>query len=448
MKVYLSTLGCKLNESELEAWARRFTNAGDEIVDDPRTADVCVLNTCTVTHTAAHKSRQMARQLARANPNARLVLTGCFSDIAPDAARALPNVALVIPNVDKDRLVERVADFRFQRSDLTELPYGAFQNLVSDLQSPISRTRAFVKIQDGCNMSCAYCIIPLARGKERSRARDEIVAEIKTLVAVGYKEIILTGVQISVYANDGDRQHGLRDLVAAILAETAVPRLRLTSIAPWDLDESLLDLWRDPRLCRHLHLSLQSGSDTVLRRMRRPYSTAQFARVAQLARDQISGVGITTDVIVGFPGESNTEFEQSLQFVEEMQFSRVHVFPYSARAGTVAALLPLQVSDAVKQSRAKQLQTIADTSARAFAQRFIGQTMPVLWENTVTSSQQPVASSQISSLVTRHSSLVWSGYTDNYIRVFAASDANLHNQISSACVRNIEEDGVTAEVVG
>ncbi len=457
MKVYLSTLGCKLNESELEAWARRFTNAGDEIVDDPRAADVCVLNTCTVTHTAAHKSRQMARQLARANPNARLVLTGCFTGIAPDAARALPNVALVVPNADKDQLVERVSDFRFQSSDLTELPYGAFQNLVSDLQSPISslqsptsRTRAFVKIQDGCNMACAYCIIPLARGKERSRAREEIVAEIKTLVAAGYKEIILTGVQISVF-RDGkaNMKFVLRDLVAAILAETAVPRLRLTSIAPWDLDESLLELWRDPRLCRHLHLSLQSGSDTVLRRMRRPYSTAQFARAAQLARDKIPGVGITTDVIVGFPGESNAEFEQSLQFVEEMQFSRVHVFPYSARAGTVAASLPLQVSDAVKQSRAKQLQATADASARAFARRFIGQTMPVLWEssNKVEGGRMKDELFHPSSPIP-HPSSVWSGYTDNYIRVLAASDANLHNQISPACVRNIVEDGVTAELVG
>jgi len=259
------------------------------------------------------------------------------------------------------------------------------------------------------------------------------------------------------------RARALRDLVAAILAETAVPRLRLTSIAPWDLDESLLELWRDPRLCRHLHLSLQSGSETVLRRMRRPYTTAQFARAAELAREKIPDVGITTDVIVGFPGESQVEFEQSLQFVEQMGFSRVHVFPYSVRAGTAAASLPLQVTDAIQDQRNQQMQDVADASARTFAARFVGRTMPVLWENRVISSQstvnssQSVASNQHSPLATpaplrfgghsRHSPLVWSGYTDNYIRVFAASEADLHNQISPACIRDIEEDGVTADLI-
>ncbi|MDE3090965.1 MAG: tRNA (N(6)-L-threonylcarbamoyladenosine(37)-C(2))-methylthiotransferase MtaB [Chloroflexota bacterium] len=476
MKVYLSTLGCKLNESELKSWARRFADDGCEVVGDPRDADICVLNTCTVTHTAARKSRQMARQLARANPATRIVLTGCFGDIAPDEAKALPNVALVVPNADKDRLVEQVAassskqqagspegtegspasnlqllasNFPFQTSNL--------QPPISNLHSPNSRTRAFVKIQDGCNMSCTYCIIPLARGRERSRSREEIVAEVQSLVSAGYKEIILTGVQISAYSNLAKvedpaflsgvanlRKDSLRDLVAAILAETAVPRLRLTSIAPWDLDESLLDLWRDPRLCRHLHLSLQSGSDTVLRRMRRPYTTAQFARAAEQARGKIPGVGITTDVIVGFPGESAVEFEQSLRFVEQMQFSRAHVFPYSARAGTVAATLPLPVADAVKSARRAQMQATADASARAFAAQFVGQTMPVLWE-TVNSGKWIVDSD--SPLTTHYSPLVWSGYTDNYIRVLAASDTNLYNQISPACVRNIEEDGVIADLV-
>ncbi len=490
VKVYLSTLGCKLNESELEFWSRRFAKDGYEVVGDPRDADICVLNTCTVTHVAARKSRQMARQLARANPNARLVLTGCFADIAPAEAKALPNVALVVPNADKDRLVEQVSDFTFRVSDLTESPYGTFRNLVSNFQSfdfaqdkspisnlqlPTSRTRAFVKIQDGCNMSCTYCIIPLARGKERSRPREEVVAEVQSLVSAGYKEIILTGVQISVYrepnlakvpstslhsAQDNLRKaRGLRDLIAAILAETDVPRLRLTSIAPWDLlrdaeeDESLLKLWRDPRLCRHLHLSLQSGSDTVLRRMRRPYTTAQFARAVELAREKIPDVGITTDVIVGFPGESEVEFEQSLQFVEQMQFSRVHVFPYSARARTLAASLSLQVADAVKESRHKQMQAVTDASARAFAARFVGKTMQVLWETEENSRGAEEQGSRGDTLrapphlCTPAPLRTWSGYTDNYIRVLAASGADLHNQISSACVVDIEEDGVIANLV-
>jgi threonylcarbamoyladenosine tRNA methylthiotransferase MtaB len=417
VRVFLNTLGCKLNESEVEAWARQFARDGSELVSDPRDADVCVLNTCAITHIAARKSRQMARQLARANPNAKITLTGCFVDISPGEAKALPNVALVIPNADKDRLVALAGDLpsdtRFQAADGVTSPIPRHASL---------RTRAFVKIQDGCNMSCAYCIIPLARGKEHSRARTEIVAEVQSLVRAGYKEIILTGVQISAFANNGDKAYGLRDLIAAILAESDVPRLRLTSIAPWDLDESLLDLWRDARLCRHLHLSLQSGSDTVLRRMHRPYTTAQFARAVEIARAKIPDVGITTDVIVGFPGESADEFEQSLHFVEQMQFSRAHIFPYSARAGTPAAAMPRQVPDAVKESRAKQMQAIADASARAFAQKFVGRTMQVLWESANNGE--------------------WSGYTDNYIRVVVASDADWRNQFSRVRVTDVTDDGV------
>ncbi len=470
MKVYLSTLGCKLNESELQAWTREFASDGFEIVASAAEADVCVLNTCTVTHVAARKSRQMARQLARTNPNARLVLTGCYASIAPEEAQRLPNVALVVPNAEKDRLVHKansilpIADCTISAiSDQPETPKSQTPN--PKLQIPIlqslssnSRTRAFVKIQDGCNMSCTYCIIPLARGKERSRPLNEIVSEVKSLVDTGYKEIILTGVQISEYRIRATScQLVLRDLVAAILGETDVPRLRLTSIAPWDLDEQLLDLFGDPRLCRHLHLSLQSGSDTVLRRMRRPYTTGQFARSVEMAREKIPDVGITTDVIVGFPGESDVEFEQSLEFVERMQFSRVHVFPYSARAGTVAASLPLHVSDAVKELRMKRMQAIAAASAKMFAERFVGREMQVLWESAELGSmgagalrsrgeREKVRDEDASQVASRRSQ-VWAGYTGNYIRASAESDRNLRNQIRWARLASVIDDGISAEVV-
>ena len=461
MKVYLSTLGCKLNESELEAWARQFARDGYEIVDDVRDADLCVLNTCTITHIAARKSRQLARQLARTNPHARLVLTGCHVTVAPDEVKSLPNVALVVPNAEKERLVA-LAEFEIHNSNLqsriSNLPppnskfqcpienrKSAIENHKSETIHPTSeiphpRTRAFVKIQDGCNMSCSYCIIPLARGKERSRSHEEIVAEVKWLVGAGYKEIVLTGVQISAYEDcEANLKFALRDLVAAILAETDVPRLRLSSIAPWDVDESLLALWRDPRLCRHLHLSLQSGCDAVLQRMRRPYTTAQLARVAELAREHIPDVGITTDVIVGFPGESEAEFEQSLGFVETMRFSRVHVFPYSPRAGTLAATMP-QVANAVRESRASRMQVVADASLGAFARRFVGRTMQVLWE-TSADDRLPTADdggqrSAVGGL--------WSGYTDNYIRVFTASATWLMNQIASARLVDVIDGGAAA----
>ena len=476
VRIYLSALGCKLNESELEAWARRFAGDGYEIVNDARAADVIVLNTCTVTHVAARKTRQLARQLARANPHARLVLTGCFVTISPDEAKALPNVALVVPNASKDQLIEQIAaqgrEWRIANSEwqmangkwrepsaISHQPYAISQSwldadvetqvagrqsLISNLQPSRLRTRAFVKIQDGCNLACAYCIIPLARGEERSRPRDEIVNEVNALVDAGYKEIILTGVQISAYSNL--RKDSLRDLVAAILAETNVPRLRLTSIAPWNVDEALLDLWRDARLCRHLHLSLQSGSDAVLHRMRRPYTTAQFAHAVELARAKIPDVGITTDVIVGFPGESDGEFEQSLQFVEQMQFSRVHVFPYSKRDGTPAASLPNQVADAVKESRVQQMQAIADASLRAFARRFVGRTLQVLWETREKAKVKSQKDGKIHpSDFIPHPSMWW-GYSDNYIRVAVASDAELDNQFTSARVIDVTEDEVVVEL--
>ncbi len=467
MKVYLAMLGCKLNESELENWSRRFAGEGYQVVDDPRQADLCVLNTCTVTHVAARKSRQLARQLARANPKARLVLTGCYASMSPDAAAQLPNVSLVVPNVDKDRLVALAGhlldDSRYQTTEtgcrLPEAASGFLPALDGEEQTanrlwsadggqlsavPRLRTRAFVKIQDGCNMSCTYCIIPLARGKERSFPLRQVVDQVAALVAAGYQEIVLTGVQISVYENNGDKAHGLRDLVAAILSETAVPRLRLTSIAPWDLDEPLLDQWRDPRLCRHLHLSLQSGSDTVLRRMRRAYTTGDYERVVARVRQQIPDVGITTDVIVGFPGESDVEFEQSLNFVERIQFSRVHVFPYSIREGTLAATMPLQVAEAVRESRAKQMQMVADASAHRFAERFIGRVMPVLWE-TRESVRHDGPSDGVSQYQARETS-TWSGYTDNYIRVSAPTEIDLHNRIAPARLTAAIGDSAAGEV--
>ncbi len=470
MKVYLATLGCKLNESELENWSRRLAGEGHRVVDDPREAELCILNTCTVTQVAAHKSRQLARQLARANPKARLVLTGCYASMSPDAAAQLPNVALVVPNADKDRLVALAGhlldDTRYQSTEtgcrLPEAVSGFLsaadveEQTANRLWSPDGgqlsavprlRTRAFVKIQDGCNMSCTYCIIPLARGKERSLPLRQVVEQVADLVKAGYQEIILTGVQISVYEHNGDKARGLRDLVSALLAETAVPRLRLTSIAPWDLDEPLLDLWRDPRLCRHLHLSLQSGSDTVLRRMRRAYTTAEYARAVARVREQIPDVGITTDVIVGFPGESDSEFKASLDYVERMQFSRIHVFPYSIREGTVAATMPLHVAESVRESRVKQMQLAADASAHRFVERFIGRVMPVLWETKESVRRDGPSDGMGRHPATRASETgLWSGYTDNYIRVSAFSEADLHNRIAPARLTGARGDSATGDL--
>lgn len=444
MKVYLQSLGCKLNESELEAWARDFAARGDEIVTDPLAADTIVLNTCTVTAQAARKSRNLSRHLARQNANAQIVLTGCFATMSPDQAVGLPNVALVVPNADKEQLV-RLAGARWREQEFAvgangcRVPEATSGELTSTTLPAVElgdalRTRAFVKIEDGCNMSCTYCIIPLARGRARSRSQQEILNEVRGLVASGYREVILTGVQISDYRleereSGRGRLRGLCELVAAILDETELPRLRLTSIAPWDLDAELLDMFSDARLCRHLHLSLQSGSSTVLRRMRRPYTADQFADAAALARGTIPDVAITTDVIVGFPGEADVEFQESIEFVEHMNFARVHVFPYSSREGTIAAKLPLHVSELVKDARGKAMQKVATASQARFARQHLGKIFDVLYEEQTADAG------------------IWSGYTDNYIRVVTRSDENLSNRILPTRLVEVVEDGVRGESV-
>lgn len=416
MKVYFVTLGCKLNQSETERLAREFARAGHQVVLSPREADLCVVNSCAVTRAAARRSRQVARRARRANPRIVTVLTGCYAEVAPEAASGIEGVALVVGNRDKERLLEILADRGYGAE--SPVPYP----------SPLFHTRAFVKIQDGCNMGCAFCIIPLARGRERSRPSSEIIAEIRDLVAAGHKEIVLTGVQLSAYGRDGAAgpKASLRDLVARILDQTGVARLRLSSLAPWTLNPSLLALWGDPRLCRHLHLSLQSGSDAVLRRMRRPYTTARYAGAVEMARGMIPDLAITSDVIVGFPGETEAEFQEGLRFVERMAFARLHVFRYSPRPGTKAASMPHQVPHDVKQARSQAMIELGRRSAERFRRQFLGRRLDVLWE-------------------TREGDR-WTGFTDNYIRVTTESSLDLSNTITPVELMGLTEEGMWGRV--
>jgi len=294
MRVYLESLGCKLNQSEMETLARQFVAAGHELVASAEAADLCILNTCAVTHVAARKSRQTAHRLRRLNPDARLVITGCYAEVTTEPLEA----DLTVGNEDKARLLDLIRSAGFR------LPETGHQQPVADTRPPVARTRAFVKIQDGCDNACTYCIVHVARGRQRSRPRDAILEEIRALVAEGYKEIVLTGVHVGAYGRDagGASQGDLRSLVTAILTETDVPRLRLSSIEPWDISPDFFDLWQNPRLCRHLHLPLQSGCDATLRRMGRRYTTTTFAQIVAAAREAIPGLAITTDIIVGFRG--------------------------------------------------------------------------------------------------------------------------------------------------
>lgn len=446
MKVYVASLGCKLNQSEIERFARELSAAGHQVVNDPSDSDTIILNTCTVTQIAARKSCQLARRLHRANANAQLVLTGCFAETSPDKAAELPGVQRVIGNTEKDRLLELLglSTVRAKPVGQVSIP-AASQFDLSDMETrpTFLRTRALVKIQDGCDNQCTYCVVRIARGLQRSRDKHEIIAEIHNRVRAGYKEIVLTGVHIGAYGRDQNQaaKTDLWDLVSAILRETTVPRLRLSSIEPWDISLQHLALWQNDRLCRHLHFPLQSGSDTVLSRMKRRYTTREFADVVESARRMVPQIAITTDLIVGFPGETEHEFEETLRFVTEMQFSRAHIFPYSARAGTQAADFPDQMSSEVKQNRARRLLEIARQGEQAFWRQFVGRTETVLWE-TRRAQVRPGCHSERS-----EESQEWSGLTDHYVRVTAQSPSELRNQIIPARITGLAPGGLRGEVL-
>jgi threonylcarbamoyladenosine tRNA methylthiotransferase MtaB len=415
MRVFFTNLGCKLNHAELEWAARQFVAAGHGLASSLAEADLHVINTCTVTHLAARDSRKAARRGARLNPLLKTVLTGCYATASPEEAASVLGVDLVVPNREKDNLVERVREAFPESTEVgpvggsLEIPYVPLD---------FGNSRALVKIEDGCNMNCAFCIIPLIRGRQRSRPIGEVVREIRALVGAGFQEVVLTGVQISSYRSEGK---GLFDLTETVLETTAVPRLRLTSIAPWQFDLRLLELLATDRLCRHFHLSLQSGSDATLQRMRRPYTATRFQQLVEKIRDRVPGAAITTDLIVGFPGETEAEFEETLRFTEAMDFARLHVFPYSSRPRTEAAHMLDQIRHETKRSRMARMLEVARTAQRRFWKTQLGTSCDVLWED--------------------HRRGSWVGMTDNYIRVFSTAAQSIR-RLSRAYLAAISESGV------
>jgi threonylcarbamoyladenosine tRNA methylthiotransferase MtaB len=411
MRVHLRTLGCRLNQSEIDTMARQFQQQGHEVVDDPAQADRVVVNTCAVTNEATASSRKLVRELARANQQAEITVTGCYAQIAPEEIQVLPGVSHIVDNANKDRLVEL----------MTGTPVEPFDREPFEREDAVrgagGRTRAFVKVQDGCDNACTFCVTTIARGAGRSRPQDEVIGEIRYLHDIGYQEAVLTGVHLGSYGHDLDKPDGLVELVRAILGETDIPRLRLSSLEPWDLSPSFFDLWRDARLCRHLHLPLQSGCDATLKRMLRRTNQQQFRALVQAARERIAGVSITTDMIVGFPGETDEEFAISEAFAREMQFAGLHVFRYSRRPGTAAARMRGHVAEAVKKARSARLRALAADFERQYARQFAGSTLEVLWEQITGATE---------------AGFVNVGYTDNYIRVRGIHPRVLSNHITPA----------------
>ena len=373
MRVHLANVGCRLNEAEVETWTRDFRARGHELARRPDDADLVVVNTCAVTDEAVRKSRKLVRRARRANPQARVVLSGCYASLdAPLAAREF-GVDLLVPNADKDRLVDIVS----RTLGLQSISVEALETDAHRLFAR-GRQRAFVKVQDGCRHRCTFCVVTLARGAERSRPTAEVIAEIDGLHAGGVNEVVLTGVHLGGWGSD--RGGDLVTLVSAVLDQTDVPRVRLGSLEPWNLPSDFFGLFANPRLMPHLHLPLQSGSDAVLRRMARRCGADQYRAIVTCARAQVPDLMLTTDVIAGFPGETADDWRATLDLVAAIGFGRVHVFPYSPRPGTRAATLPDPVDEVVRRARARELQSLSDRLAGQALARFVNRELAVLVE--------------------------------------------------------------------
>jgi threonylcarbamoyladenosine tRNA methylthiotransferase MtaB len=415
--VAIETHGCKLNQADSAVLARLFVQAGCRIVDHNSDADIIVVNTCTVTATADSKARQALRAARRSNPDAIVVAAGCYPQRAADELRGMPEVSLVVGNSDKPTLADlAIAELSKRSGEPTPAP------IVPDTTAGIlGRSRAMLKIQEGCDQVCAYCIVPKVRGRERSIPPETLVSTIRQQVAGGFKEIALTGTQLGTYGFDLDGAD-LPGLLDRILGETDLPRLRVSSLQAHEISSDLLARWNDPRLCPHFHVPLQSGSDSVLTAMRRRYDTDTFRRAVENICELVPGAAVTTDVIAGFPGETEQDHTSGLALIREMKFADAHVFPYSRRPGTSAHHMPHQVSPEDKRRRAGELAAAASIGFQEFRYHLEGTTRPVLWETA-----QQVGDG----------TMLWSGLTDNYVRVSAESGAALGNRITLARLRNL-----------
>lgn len=426
MKVYLDTIGCRLNQGEIENYARQFRASGCQLVATPSEADVVVVNTCTVTAAADSDSRQKIRQAARAGAG-EIIATGCWATLSPQSAEALPGVTKVVKNAHKDHLVADFLGLPRERFDLEPLE----RELIPGARA---RTRAFIKVQDGCDNRCTFCITTHARGGGRSRPVKDVLVDIQATLrgdSEASQEIVLTGVHLGSWGYDLQPRQDLAALVRAVLKGTDAPRVRLSSLEPWDLEEKFFDLWSDSRLCRHLHLPLQSGSASVLRRMARKTTPEDYAALVESARTAVPGIAVTTDIIAGFPGETEVEFAESLEFVKRMEFAGGHTFTYSARAGTAAAGMSGQVPHPTRKERSAQIRQALAESSESYRRLFLGRELPVLWERT-----------------TRLGPETWdlNGLTDNYLRVYTQAPRHLWNRITHATMTKITQDGLWGEI--
>ncbi|KMT21646.1 tRNA (N(6)-L-threonylcarbamoyladenosine(37)-C(2))-methylthiotransferase MtaB [Clostridium cylindrosporum] len=428
-KVALYTLGCRVNVYETEAITESFTKNGYEVVDFEDFADVYVINTCTVTNIGDKKSRKMLRKAKKINPEAIVVAAGCYAQVSPEEIAEIEEVDIVVGTSDKSKIVDFVNEYK-----LSSEKKNYVNNIMSvrefeemEIDEYHDKTRAFLKIQDGCDRYCSYCLIPYARGPVRSRDIDSIENQVKGLVENGFKEVILSGIHISSYGKDLGSEN-LVDVVEILSKIEGLERIRIGSIEPMFFSEGVLERLKAVKsFCPHFHLSLQSGCDETLKRMNRRYTADEYREVVDRIRDTFEDAAITTDIIVGFPGETDEEFEATYKFLSEIKLSKMHIFKYSERKGTKAAMLSGKVDPKKKEERSKILTELDEKCMVEFMEKYLGREMKVLFEEEKEG--------------------IFMGYTENYIKIIISSDTRLTGKILSCRLNNISGDGIIGELI-
>lgn len=428
MKIGFHTLGCKVNQYETEAIAKLFTDKGWSIGDFKEVCDAYLINTCTVTSLSDRKSRQMIRRAQQTNPDAVVAVCGCYAQMAKDEVAAIEGVDIVIGTKQKGRAYELITQSLKDHKKF---------NIVSELEGEVfedmqvttyeNKTRAIIKAQDGCNNFCAYCVIPYARGRVRSRDPESIYRECCILAEKGFREIVLSGIHICSYGKDFEG-FGLGELLKKIHDIEGIRRIRLSSIEPNAFTDPFIQIIRSlPKVCHHFHMSLQSGCDATLKRMNRKYTAEEYQQIVEKLRDTFPDVSITTDIIVGFPGETEEQFAETMAFARAIGFYRIHVFKYSVRKGTAAEKMAGQISPEKKEQRSKALIHLAEKSKEAFEKSYIGKTQEVLFE-------QP------------HNGY-FSGLTPNYLQVYVKTEENLEGQIHNVQIENLEDGKLQGRIL-
>ncbi len=422
MKVSTITLGCKVNQYETQAMLNQLLQGGFSACQTGEDADIILLNSCTVTSTSDHKVKQTLHKARREHPHAVIVLTGCMPQAFPELAEDLTDADIVLGNSNRSSLLPHILQYLSTRQRIIDIvPHQTKEKFESmSVENFYERTRAFIKIQDGCNRFCSYCIIPYARGRVRSKPLDDLIAEVTQLAEKGYKEIVLTGINLSAFGQDINLH--LCDAVEAVCAINGIERVRLGSLEPEQLSEDvIIRLSKQQKLCPQFHLSLQSGCDETLKRMNRHYTTEEYRTIVQNLRNAFDNAAITTDIMVGFPGETEEEFMQSLEFAKEISFSKVHVFAYSQRPGTKACNAPNQITKKVKETRSKQMTHVTNQTKQAFLNQQCGTIQDVLVEREISTN-------------------LYEGYTANYTPVQFHSDKNLCGQLVAVHITKANEN--------